>query len=144
MTTHIEIERKFLVKKLPDHFAKFPHVEITQGYLAFDERGIEVRLRKIGADRLLTMKNWWDGRRLEREVKLSNDQFDELWPRRKDGACERYDTVCRTTASPLRSMFTKSMRGELQLLKSNFQTFQTKSHEPLFKSPIGLVKMSLR
>ena len=48
MSTHTEIERKFLVTQLPDHLAELPHVEITQGYLAFDERGLEVRLRKVG------------------------------------------------------------------------------------------------
>ena len=80
MSTHIEFERKFLVKRLPDHSAQFPHVEIAQGYLAFDALGTEVRLRKVGEVRLLTVKIWKDDRRVEREIELTNDQFDELWP----------------------------------------------------------------
>jgi adenylate cyclase len=80
MHTHIEIERKFLLKRLPDHLAQFPHVKIAQGYLAFDERGIEVRLRKIGVERLLTVKIWGNNVRFEREIELTNNQFDELWP----------------------------------------------------------------
>jgi adenylate cyclase len=83
MSTHTEIERKFLVTQLPDHLAELPHVEITQGYLAFDERGLEVRLRKVGQARYLAYKTHRGDTRIEREITLSDDQFDELWPATK-------------------------------------------------------------
>jgi adenylate cyclase len=83
MSTHTEIERKFLVTQLPDHLAELPHVEITQGYLAFDERGLEVRLRKVGQARYLAHKTHRGDTRIEREITLSDDQFDELWPATK-------------------------------------------------------------
>jgi adenylate cyclase len=83
MSTQIEIERKFLVKELPGNFAELPHIEITQGYLAFDERGVEVRLRKAGEVRLLALKIQHGDMRVEREIKLTDDQFDELWPATK-------------------------------------------------------------
>jgi hypothetical protein len=79
MSTHIEIERKFLVKKLPEHFAQLPHFEIAQGYIAFDKRGVEVRLRKAEDRRFLTVKLWRDDGRVEREIQLTNNQFGELW-----------------------------------------------------------------
>jgi adenylate cyclase len=83
MSTHTEIERKFLVNQLPDHLEELPHVEITQGYLAFDERGLEVRLRKVGDARFLAHKFHQGDTRIEREIALSNDQFEELWPATK-------------------------------------------------------------
>jgi adenylate cyclase len=83
MSTHTEIERKFLVTQLPDHLAELPHVEMTQGYLAFDERGLEVRLRKVGQARYLAHKTHRGDTRIEREITLSDDQFDELWPATK-------------------------------------------------------------
>jgi adenylate cyclase len=83
MSTHTEIEKKFLVTQLPDHLAELPHVEITQGYLAFDERGLEVRLRKVGEARYLAHKIHRGDTRIEREITLSDDQFDELWPATK-------------------------------------------------------------
>ncbi len=74
-----EIERKFLLKRLPDGLANYPHEEIEQGYLAI-EPGVQVRLRKKGGVRCLTYKRGSKNSREEREVRLSAEQFDALWP----------------------------------------------------------------
>jgi len=79
MSIHIEIEKTFLVDELPDQFAELPHVEIAQGYLAFDKGGVEVRLRKVDEARFLTLKTQHDDMRVEREITLTDDQFEELW-----------------------------------------------------------------
>ena len=74
-----EIERKFLIKCLPDQLARFRHDEIEQGYLAIED-GIQVRLRKKGSTHSLTFKRG-DGRsREEREITLTSEQFTVLWP----------------------------------------------------------------
>ncbi len=75
-----EIERKFLLKRLPAGLKKFPHDTIAQGYLAVARGGIQVRLRKKGAVRSLTFKRGTKGAREEREIRLSAEQFDALWP----------------------------------------------------------------
>jgi adenylate cyclase len=75
-----EIERKFLIKRLPENLEKFPHDEIMQGYLAVASGGIQVRLRKKGAIRSLTFKRGNREAREEREIRLSAEQFDALWP----------------------------------------------------------------
>ena len=75
-----EIERKFLVKRFPPGLEKFPHETIEQGYLAVGRRGLQVRLRKKGSVRSLTYKQGTKGEREEREVRLSIEQFDALWP----------------------------------------------------------------
>lgn len=77
---HREIERKFLVRKLPDNLAAFPHAEISQGYLAIAEGGVQVRLRKNGAHHSLTYKRGAGNVREEREIALSAEQFSVLWP----------------------------------------------------------------
>ena len=74
-----EIERKFLLKRLPDGLADYPHEEIEQGYLALEE-GIQVRLRKEGNVRWLTYKRGNKSTREEREVRLTAEQFEALWP----------------------------------------------------------------
>jgi len=51
-----EIERKFLLKRVPDNLEKYPRAEIEQGYLAIDSGGHHVRLRKKGDARSLTYK----------------------------------------------------------------------------------------
>lgn len=75
-----EIERKFLLKRYPPGLKKFPHATIAQGYLAVGPGGLQVRLRKKGAVRSLTFKQGTKGTREEREIRLSVEQFDALWP----------------------------------------------------------------
>ncbi len=75
-----EIERKFLVKRFPGELEKFPHDEITQGYLATESGGVQVRLRKRGSVRSLTYKRSIRNGREEREIRLSAEQFEALWP----------------------------------------------------------------
>jgi len=79
-----EIERKFLLKNLPNSLTTFPHEEIEQGYLAVERGGVQVRLRKKGAVRSLTYKRGNKSAREEREVRLSAEQFDALWPATAD------------------------------------------------------------
>ena len=75
-----EIERKFLLKRFPPGLKNFPHDTIEQGYLAVGRGGLQVRLRKKGAVRSLTFKQGTKGAREEREIRLSVEQFDTLWP----------------------------------------------------------------
>ncbi|MGI9087045.1 MAG: CYTH domain-containing protein [Chthoniobacterales bacterium] len=75
-----EIERKFLLNNLPDSLTSFPHEEIAQGYLAVEGGGVQVRLRKKGSIRSLTYKRGNKSAREEREIRLSAEQFDALWP----------------------------------------------------------------
>ena len=77
---HREIERKFLVRKLPDRLAEFPHTEIWQGYLAVAPGGVQVRLRKAGEKLSLTYKRGRANAREEREIELTPEQFGVLWP----------------------------------------------------------------
>lgn len=75
-----ELERKFLVRQLPPNLERYPHKPIEQGYLSLEPDGIEVRLRKKGETHYLTAKRGRGSARDEREVKLTPEQFDALWP----------------------------------------------------------------
>ena len=75
-----EIERKFLVKQLPEKLKRGRHYPIAQGYLASEPGGRHVRLRKKGKTASLTFKVGRGAHREEREVKLSPKQFAALWP----------------------------------------------------------------
>ena len=76
----LEIERKFLVRKLPADLENLPHAEIAQGYLVSLDDGLQVRLRKAGARYSLTYKRGMGNVREEREVALTAEQFNALWP----------------------------------------------------------------
>ncbi|MGI8430929.1 MAG: CYTH domain-containing protein [Chthoniobacterales bacterium] len=78
-TPHLEIERKFLIRKMPRALEKFPNSVIEQGYLAAN-RGTQVRLRRAVRFFSLTYKKHGKEVREEREIRLTRAQFDVLWP----------------------------------------------------------------
>ena len=79
-STNREIERKFLVRKLPADLAAYPSAEISQGYLVSTDDGLQVRLRKKREQYSLTYKRGLGNVREEREVALTEEQFSTLWP----------------------------------------------------------------
>jgi len=77
----LEIERKFLIKRMPVGLKKFRHNLIEQGYLASGPGGLQVRIRKKGSALSFTYKQGTTkGEREEREVRLTPAQFGALWP----------------------------------------------------------------
>ncbi len=75
-----EIERKFLVKRDADQAGERPE-RIDQGYVAIDGDGTEVRVRRRGNTRTLTVKSPDAGRvRLEEELPIDEQRFERLWP----------------------------------------------------------------
>ncbi|WP_422006832.1 CYTH domain-containing protein [Roseivirga pacifica] len=75
---NMEIERKFLLNKLPP-FKPTKEVQIDQGYIHRDEN-MEIRLRRIDRDFFQTIKLAGDLSREEFEIKISNEDFKKLWP----------------------------------------------------------------
>ena len=75
-----EIERKFLVKRLPLEILRSRHFRIAQGYLTNEPGGRHVRLRKKGKTASLTFKVGRGSVREEREIRLGARQFAILWP----------------------------------------------------------------
>ena len=74
-----EIERKFLVKRLPPALKRSRPYVIAQGYLSAENGGRHVRLRKKGKIASLTFKVGRGSAREEREIRLSPKQFSALW-----------------------------------------------------------------
>src|SRR5438552_2485651 len=75
-----EIERKFLIKRLPSNLKRARNFKIAQGYLVTEPDDRHVRLRKAGRNASLTFKLVRGPVRDEREIKLTPKQFAALWP----------------------------------------------------------------
>jgi CYTH domain-containing protein len=73
-----EIERKFLVERLPEELADEMGDDIVQGYLATGDD--EVRVRRRGDEHVLTVKRGSGLARDEVEVPLNREAFAQLWP----------------------------------------------------------------
>jgi adenylate cyclase len=76
--TGVEIERKFLVDRLPDGLGDGEPIE--QGYLAIGDDGVEVRVRRRGGAMTLTIKSGPGMQRTEEEMELDARRFESLWP----------------------------------------------------------------
>jgi adenylate cyclase len=79
----MEIERKFVVAHPPD-LGGCSSSRIEQGYLTLVEHGAEVRLRRRDDELTLTVKGGSGRERVEVELPLSGEQFEELWPLTED------------------------------------------------------------
>lgn len=75
-----EIERKFLVRSVPDGLERYPRDQIEQGYLVIGDDGSEVRLRHKADKYFVTHKHGEGLTRQERETELNRHQFESLWP----------------------------------------------------------------
>jgi adenylate cyclase len=75
-----EIERKFLLRELPQGIRAKDKQTLFQGYLAFGPKEAEVRIRRKGSSYWLTAKAGRGMVRREEEVRLTRQQFEQLWP----------------------------------------------------------------
>lgn len=76
----IEIERKFLVARLPSVYDRLTGATIRQGYVITAEGGVELRIRQKQARFFQTIKAGEGLSRTEIEIELSQNQFQQLWP----------------------------------------------------------------
>ena len=76
----LEIERKFLLHKLPPKLVKERGVPMQQGYVSCESAEVEVRIRLAGEKCYLTMKKGRGMLRGEEEISSTRDSFDAFWP----------------------------------------------------------------
>jgi len=84
-----ELERKFLVTRIPENLDLGAGSEISQGYLVIAPDGSEVRLRRRGDRTLLTVKKGSGLVRREEELGIAQADFDRLWPMTEGSRIEK-------------------------------------------------------
>jgi adenylate cyclase len=75
----MEIERKYVLSGRPPGLEKHPSRRLEQGYLAIDDAGAEVRVRRKDDETLMTVKTGIGLVRGEEEFAIEPDLFDRLW-----------------------------------------------------------------
>ena len=73
----VEIERKFLLTRVPDALPAGEPIE--QGYLAVAPDGVEVRIRRRAGRCTLTVKSGPGHVRVEEELEIDDRRFEALW-----------------------------------------------------------------
>lgn len=81
-----EIERKFLIKNLPENLENFTHYEIKQGYISTDPT---IRLRQQDDNYILTVKSAGLMKKEEYELDLTENQFNRLWKKTEGNTIEK-------------------------------------------------------
>lgn len=81
-----EIERKFLVKSLPDSLDNCKKLYIKQGYIATNPT---IRLRQQNDEYILTVKGSGIMKKVEYELPLDKEQFETLWTKVEDNIIEK-------------------------------------------------------
>ena len=76
-----EIERKFLVKKLPENLNNFKKLHIRQAYISTNPT---IRLRQQDDTYILTIKGCGTMKKIEYELPLTEEQFYNLWKKTED------------------------------------------------------------
>jgi CYTH domain-containing protein len=74
-----EIERKWVLSQAPRELEGAERRRVEQGYVALDDAGAEVRVRRAGDELTLTVKSAPGLVRVEEELPLSAAQFESLW-----------------------------------------------------------------
>lgn len=71
-----EVERKFLIKEVPDYLWNYDYIESEQYYITINPQ--EIRVRKANESFFLTFKSDGNLERSEVEISITEMQFDEL------------------------------------------------------------------
>lgn len=82
----MEIERKFLVRSLPDDLNSYPHDEISQAYISTDP---VIRIRKKNDQYILTLKSSGLLARQETEMEISQRSFLHLLSKTEGNTIEK-------------------------------------------------------
>lgn len=127
---NIEIERKFLVKTLPD-LKKHKKSYILQRYIASEP---EIRLRKLDNKYIITKKGDGTSIREEEEIEVSEEVFEFLGGYEKNNFIEKYRYYI-----PLESGLIAELDEYLDYLEGFFTVeveFKNISDMKSFKPPI--------
>lgn len=81
-----EIERKFLVKNIPENTEQYKSHKIKQAYISTDPT---IRIRQQDNEYILTVKGSGLMKKIEYELPLTGEQFNRLWKKTEGNAIEK-------------------------------------------------------
>ncbi len=76
MNNNYEIERKYLVKELPENLERYEQAFIEQAYISTKPT---IRIRRSNDDYILTIKGSGDIKKIEHEMFISKEEYVNLF-----------------------------------------------------------------
>ncbi|MCD8089129.1 MAG: CYTH domain-containing protein [Clostridiales bacterium] len=126
-----EIERKFLIKKLPEDLESFKKYHIIQAYISANPT---IRIRKRDEDYIFTFKGSGFIEKTEFEHPLTREQFYGLMKKTEGRVIEKYRYII-----PLENDLIGELdiyKGELEGFKNIEVEFRSMEEAESFKQPV--------
>ncbi len=89
-----EIERKFLLEKIPNSIKILQKKEIIQIYICSEEK-TAIRVRKYGDNYFLTIKSGSGTERFEKEFEINKKDFSEIQKINSHRKIRKYRYICK-------------------------------------------------
>ena len=115
---NVEIERKFLVKTLPEGLDKYQCKKIRQAYISTDPT---IRLRQQDDEYILTVKGRGLIERKEFELPLNAQQFEKLWKKTEGGYISKKRYIIPFKADE--NLKQRELKIELDVYEDNLSGF---------------------
>ena len=133
----MEIERKYLIHKLPDHLEAYPHRTLEQAYLCTEP---VVRVRRDADDYILTYKSKGLMMREEHNLPLTEEAYCHL-REKADGRIITKERYCIPYGDHL-TIELDVFAGDLSLFSLPKSNFLPKKRQIPLPRRTGLVRMS--
>lgn len=115
---NMEIERKFLVKELPENLAQYEFKQIKQGYISTKPT---IRIRQQDHTYILTVKGKGAIQRQEFEMEIEKEQFDNLLNKVEGGYISKKRYIIPFVAE--QPLSEKNLIIELDIYEGDLQGF---------------------
>lgn len=121
----LKVERKFLVGELPKVLNLNEGRHISQGYLAVENGGAEVRILRTGDKGTLCVKTGSGQNQMETEVPLSNEQLAALWPLTEGRRMSKVSYTVDIGETPVSLDMYEGQLSWLRIAEAEFKSYQS-------------------
>jgi CYTH domain-containing protein len=121
----VKVERKFLVGELPKVLNLNEGRHVSQGYLAVENGGAEVRIRRTGNSGTLCVKTGSGQNQMETEVSLTAEQLSALWPLTEGRRMSKISYTVEIGETPVSLDMYEGQLSWLRIAEAEFKSHQS-------------------
>jgi adenylate cyclase len=124
-TAPLKVERKFLVGELPKFLNLNEGRHVSQGYLAVESSGAEVRILRTGDKGMLCVKTGSGQNQAETELPLTAEQLAALWPLTEGRRMSKVSYTVDIDEIPVSLDMYEGQLSWLRIAEAEFKSFQS-------------------
>ena len=121
----VRVERKFLVGELPKVLNLNQGRHVSQGYLAVEAGGAEVRILRTGDKGTLCVKTGSGQNQMETELPLTGEQLAALWPLTEGRRMSKVSYSVDIGETPVSLDMYEGQLSWLRIAEAEFKSYQS-------------------